>query len=220
MEPIELFSARVCPFAHRCRLALLEKGLPFDVVEIDLHDKPAWYRNIHPGGAVPALRQGDFVLRESSIINEYIEELAPVPVLLPETPRLRALARLWIAFADTDFVPLFYRLLKARDADGQREAQDKLVTVLRTIDEELSRRRQEGPYWSGCRVGLADIAFYPWFERWPVLEHYRGLALPGELKALSGWIETMRQRDAVIIAGMPAAFYIAGYQDYARGKNV
>lgn len=58
METIELFSARVCPFAHRSRLALMEKHLPFTLIEIDLRNKPDWYSQLNPAGAVPTLRQG------------------------------------------------------------------------------------------------------------------------------------------------------------------
>jgi glutathione S-transferase len=219
MELIELFSASVCPFAHRCRLALLEKQVPFEVVDIDLRNKPAWYRDINPDEAVPALRQGDFVLRESLIINEYIDELAPEPALMPASPQERAMARWWIDFADTRFVPLFYQLLKAQEEEERLAIQERLLTVLGTIDTELKRRHQDAaPYWFGGEVGLTDIAFYPWFERWPVLEHCRGLGLPGELTSLIGWIESMRKRDSVKKTGMPADFYIAEYEDYAGKK--
>jgi glutathione S-transferase len=215
MENIELFSSRICPFAHRCRLALLEKDLPFEVVEIDLRNKPAWYRKINPNEAVPALRQGDFVLWESLIINEYINELAAEPALLPDTVQRRAEARLWIDFAGTRFVPLFYRLLKEQEEDKRSTTQEKLLNVLRQLDEQLRGRRSGGPFWFGSRVGLADIALYPWFERWPVLEYYRGLPIPEEMKALSAWVEAMGAREAVQKAGMSAEFYIAAYAGYA-----
>ena len=161
METIELFSARVCPFAHRCRLALMEKNLPFEIIEIHLRNKPAWYREINSTEAVPTLRQGDFLLRESLIINEYIDELAAEPALLPATPQGRAEARLWVDFASTRFVPLFYRLLKAQGEDERMAARDKLLDVLLTLDTEVRQRQQDGPYWFGQKVGLTDIAIYP-----------------------------------------------------------
>ncbi len=219
MEPIELFSARVCPFAHRSRLALTEKNIPFTLVEIDLRNKPDWYSQLNPDGAVPALRQGDFVLRESLIINEYVNECSPEPALLPATAQLRAQARLWIDYAGSRFVPLFYRLLKAQQAAEQAEAAAELSKVLGMLDDELKRRRGEGHYWFGWQVGLTDIAFYPWFERWGVLEHYRGLPIPYHLTALLGWIETMRGRDAVELGSAPADFYVKEYEDYAAGRK-
>lgn len=219
METIELFSARICPYAHRCRLALLEKGLPFEVVEIDLKHKPAWFRQVNPDEAVPALRQGDFMLRESLVINEYVNDLAAEPPLLPETARHRAEARLWIDFADRRFVPLYYKMLKAQPEDERLRVQERLLEVLHILDGQLRGPASGGPYWFGSRVGLADIALYPWFERWPVLEYYRGLAFPGGLKNLAGWIETMQAREIVKSAGMPAEFYIAAYADYATRSS-
>jgi glutathione S-transferase len=217
METIELFSARVCPFAHRCRLALMEKGLPFKLVEIDLRNKPSWYKEINPFETVPSLRQGSFTMRESLVLNEYIEELAAEPHLLPAVPRQRAEARLWISYADSRFVPLFYRLLKAREEEEKNSARDEMLSVLTTFDQELQRRRGGGAYWGGRTVCLTDIALYPWFERWPVLEHYRGLSIPGELKALLDWVESMKGRDAVMRGGEPAEYYIGEYARYAEG---
>jgi glutathione S-transferase len=219
METIELFSARVCPFAHRSRLALMEKHLPFTLIEIDLRNKPDWYSQLNPAGAVPTLRQGDFVLRESLIINEYVNECSPEPALLPATAQLRAQARLWIDYAGSRFVPLFYRLLKAQRAAEQGDAAVELCKVLAVLDDELKRRRGEGCYWFGWQVGLTDIAFYPWFERWGVLEHYRGLRIPDHLTALLGWIETMRDRDAVELGSEPAVYYVKEYADYAAGRK-
>jgi glutathione S-transferase len=168
---------------------------------------------------VPALRQGDFLLRESLIINEYIEELAHQPSLLPVTAQQRAEARLWIDFASSRLVPAFYRLLKAQKEDDRTAAREDLLAGLTILNGELSGRRERGPYWFGKQVGLTDLACYPWFERWPVLEHYRGLAIPGELKSLLSWIAAMKDRDAVKQGGEPADFYIEAYEDYASGKK-
>lgn len=219
MENIELFSARVCPFAHRSRLALMEKNLPFTLIEIDLRNKPDWYSKVNPAGAVPALRQGDFLLHESLVINEYVNECCAEPPLLPTTVQQRAEARLWIDYAGSSFVPLFYRLLKAQQEEDQSSVTEPMIQVLSVLDGELQRRKGEGPYWFGWQVGLTDIAIYPWFERWAVLEHYRGLRIPEHLDYLLGWIETMQGRDAVMLGSESAEYYIAEYTDYAAGKK-
>ena len=219
MENIELFSARVCPFAHRSRLALMEKNLPFTLIEIDLRNKPGWYSQKNPAGAVPALRQGEFLLRESLIVNEYVNECCAEPALLPASAQQQAEARLWIDYAGSSFVPLFYRLLKAQQEDEQVVVATELGRVLAVLDEELKRRTGEGPYWFGWQVGLTDIAFYPWFERWAVLVHYRSLRIPDHLTSLLGWIETMQERDAVRLGSEPAEYYIDQYADYAAGRK-
>ena len=217
MEKIELFSARVCPFAHRSRLALMEKNLPFTLIEIDLRNKPDWYFQINPAGAVPALRQGDFLLRESLIVNEYVNECTAEPALLPASVQQRAKARLWIDYAGSSFVPLFYRLLKAQQSEEQNLIAADFCRVLAVLDDELKRCPGEGLYWFGWQVGLTDIAFYPWFERWAVLEHYRGLRIPEHLTSLLGWIDAMQGRDAVGLGSESAAYYIDQYAAYAAG---
>ena len=219
MENIELFSARVCPFAHRSRLALMEKNLPFTLIEIDLRNKPDWYFQLNPAGEVPALRQGDFRLRESLIINEYVNECCAEPPLLPATAQQRAEARLWINYAGSSFVPLFYRLLKAQQEEEQGVVAAELFRVLAVLDDALQRRTGEGAYWFGWQVGLTDIAIYPWFERWPVLAHYRGLRIPDHLNSLLDWIETMQGREAVRQGSEPADYYIDNYADYATGRK-
>lgn len=218
MENIELFSARVCPFAQRSRLALMEKNLPFTLIDIDLRNKPDWYSKVNPIGAVPALRQGDFLLRESLIINEYVNECSAEPPLLPATVQQRAEARLWISYADSSFTPLFYRLLKAQNKDDRSRLADEFCRVLALLDEELQTRKGQGPYWFGWQVGLTDIAFYPWFERWPVLEHYCGFSIPDHLCSLLGWIDSMHNRDAVRLGSVSVDYYIAEYADYAAGR--
>jgi len=219
METIELFSARVCPFAHRSRLALMEKHLPFTLIEIDLRNKPDWYTELNPSGQVPTLRQGEFVCRESLIINEYIDELVAERPLLPETAQKRAEARLWIDYFGSKFVPLFYKVLMAQEADKQATFADEMVNVLAVLNDELQRRKENGFYWFGYQVGLADIALYPWFERWPVLEHYRGLQIPDRFETLHAWIEMMQTREAVIQGSEPSGYYVAEYADYAAGKK-
>jgi glutathione S-transferase len=207
MNDIELFSARVCPFAHRSRLALMEKNLPFTLIQIDLRNKPDWFR------------QGDFLLNESLVINEYVNECSAETPLLPQTAQKRAEARQWINFAGSSFVPAFYRLLKAQGEEKQVIAAAEMHRVLEVLDNELQRRKGEGSYWFGWQVGLTDIAFYPWFERWPLLEHYRGLKIPDHLDSLLGWIEAMQGRDAVKSGGEPVDYYIGEYAAYAAGKK-
>ena len=76
-----------------------------------------------------------------------------------------------------------------------------------------------GPYLFGVEISLADIAIYPWFERWAVLEHYRGLTIPDDMDALQKWIVTMHKRDSVKNNAEVDSFYIAEYVDYANGKK-
>ena len=217
MEELKLYSAKICPFAHRCRLALAEKNLDYTLVDIDLRNKPSWYREINPRDAVPALIHGDFVITESLVINEYIDELVEAPPLMPETAQGRALARRCIAAADSTLIPSFYRLLKAQSDEDRSSAGDRMLDALCQIDEDLGTF--DGKYLFGDRVSLADIAVYPWFERRPVIEHYRGLQIPEALNRLHEWIVAMQGREAVKKQMGDRDYFIAEYADYANGRN-
>jgi len=220
MADVIIYSARICPFCHRSRLALLEKGIDFELVEIDLGNKPDWYPDLSPFGTVPALRHGEVRLWESAVINEYLEEVFPTPALLPDDPGRKALARIWIDFAGNRLVPAFYRLLEEQDAKARLQRQAELDKVLHIMETQgLGRLAGEGPYWLGDTVSLVDLAFYPWFERWPVLEHYRGASLPADLPRMQRWREAMAGRPAVRDDMEESAFYIAGYRGHATGRK-
>src|SRR6478672_8238610 len=99
-EPmLQLYSFELCPFAHRVRLALAEKGVAAEPIEIDLKNKPASFVRISPYGRVPLLLHGEVKLWESAVINEYLDEVFPDPPLMPASLPDRALARIWVKFA-------------------------------------------------------------------------------------------------------------------------
>jgi glutathione S-transferase len=75
MSEIEIYSAVLCPFAHRSRLTLIEKGVPFNLIEIDLQNKPANFGEISPYGKVPMLKHRNHRVWESAIINEYLIDI-------------------------------------------------------------------------------------------------------------------------------------------------
>src|SRR6266403_3729508 len=91
-----LYSGTTCPFSQRCRLVLFEKGMDFEVRDVDLFNKPEDISTMNPYGQVPILVERDLVLYESNIINEYIDERFPHPQLMPADPVMRARARLFL----------------------------------------------------------------------------------------------------------------------------
>lgn len=217
MTQIELYSANVCPYAHRTRLALLEKGVDFTVNEIDLNNKPDWFTQVSPYSKVPVIKYGDDRIWESSIINEYIEEVFPQPFLMPQKPGQKATARIWIDFANTKFNNTFYKLLLNQEPEKQQKWAQELLNHLLFMEQEgLGKLGGNGPYWLGESVSLVDLTFYPWFERWVVLEHYRNLSLPAECTRLKRWQEAMQQRDCVKAIANPAELYIKEYEKYAN----
>src|SRR3546814_14242545 len=69
-----LYSGTTCPFSQRCRFVLFEKGMDFEIRDIDLYTKPEDIAVMNPYGQVPILVERDLILYESNIINEYIDE--------------------------------------------------------------------------------------------------------------------------------------------------
>jgi glutathione S-transferase len=219
MGIVKLYSARACPFAHRTRLVLSHKNVGFEVVEIDLKNKPSWFdREVSAYGKVPAIAHDDQRLWESAIINEYLDETFPRPALLPAQPGRRALARIWIDYANTRFAPAFGSLLRARDPEAQASARKTLLEVLQEIEERaLEKLSAAGPFFFGPTPSLVDFSFYPWFERWAALEHYREIPVPKELKRIERFRHATRELDAVRAHENAADYYIERYAAVVNG---
>lgn len=214
---VELYSASVCPFAHRTRLTLLEKGIDFTLIEVDLKQKPDWFYEVSPYGKVPVIKHQGYRIWESAIINEYIEEAFPEPALFPHSPGEKALARIWIDFANTKLVPVFYKMLLEQDLQKQEKWKQKFMEHLQFMEAAGMRKLSEqGNYWLGNQLSLADLTFYPWFERFCILQHYRGVSLPDDCSFLQQWWEGMSQRESVQSIQNPSEFYIAQYEKYAN----
>src|SRR5437763_2994836 len=104
---ITLYDAPRCPYCARARIILAEKDVEYETVEIDLDDRPAWIYEKNPTGRVPVLEEDAFVLPESAVILEYLEERYPDPPLLPLDAAPRALARLTIFRFDRLSTPYY-----------------------------------------------------------------------------------------------------------------
>ncbi|PIY06936.1 MAG: glutathione S-transferase, partial [Gallionellales bacterium CG_4_10_14_3_um_filter_54_96] len=91
-----LYSGTTCPFSHRCRIVLFEKGMDFEVIDVDMLHKTDDAAVNNPYGKVPVLVERDLVLFQANIINEYIDERFPHPQLMPPDPVMRARARLFL----------------------------------------------------------------------------------------------------------------------------
>jgi glutathione S-transferase len=215
MSEPKLYSARACPFAHRTRLVLAEKKVAFELVEIDLANKPPWYGTVSLYGKVPALEHAGQRIVESAIINEYLDEVFPEPQLLPREPGQRALARIWIDFANTRLAPAFGKVLRAptpveRDA-GKRELGGALDLIER---EGLAKLSGSGPYWFGATPTLVDFAFYPWFERFHALERLTGFEVPRVFERTHRFWKAVAARESVKAIENPTEFYLERYRSH------
>ncbi|HEY9659958.1 MAG TPA: glutathione S-transferase family protein [Allocoleopsis sp.] len=209
MSTLQLYFAKGSTFSQRTRVALLEKEIDFTSIEVDLQNKPTEFNQISRYGKVPAIKHGEIELYESAIINEYLDEVFPEPPLLPHDPGDRAIARIWIDYANTRLVPAFNKLLRGKEVQEQEQGRREFLEALLYIEQEgLGRLSGDGPYWLGDSFSLVDISFYPWFERLPVLEHFRQFTLPSETPRLKQWWNVVRDRPSIQAVANPLSYYI------------
>src|SRR3954469_19968434 len=119
---LTLYDAPRCPYCARVRIVLAEKGVEYEVVEIDLDDRPAWLYEKNPLGKVPVLEEDGWALPESTVIMEYLEERYPEPPLLPEDPGDRARARLAVHRFDNALGSAYYAFRRGEDGAEERLA--------------------------------------------------------------------------------------------------
>ena len=171
-----------------------EKGIDFEVHEVDLSNKSEEFLSVSPYGKVPVLSVNGTSLYESNIVNEYLDEVHDSPRLMPENPEQRASARSWMAFADDYFFPTVYRvrmgLQRGYSEDEIQEAKEKLHDVLSRLEHQLeSREYLVGEY------TLADIAHAGNFHRLRVLANSGEVSLEKYPKVMD-WIERVESRES------------------------
>jgi glutathione S-transferase len=180
---LTLYDAARCPYCARVRIVLAEKDVEYEPIEIDLKDRPAWIYEKNSTGRVPVIEEDGWVLPESAVIMEFLEERYPEPRLLAADPADRALARLWI-FRHDDFTKPYYALRR-----GEDDAASRFDAELGKVDTALAQRAWLG----GSEYGLADIAYLPW-----VLRARDMLGVPLEaFPAVAAWVERLVERPSI-----------------------
>src|SRR5829696_1961188 len=178
----------------RTRMVLHEKGIDFEVHEVDLSNKSEEFLEVSPYGKVPVLSVNGTSLYESNIVNEYLDEVYDSPKLMPENPEERALVRSWMAFADDYFFPSVYRvrmgLQRGYSEDEIQEAKEKLYDTLSRLEHRL-----EGREYLVGEYTLADIAHAGNFHRLRVLTK-SGEVSVHEYPNIMAWVERVEGRES------------------------
>lgn len=192
---MKLYSGSVDPFSHRCRIVLFEKGMDFEVIDVDLSNKTEDLAVLNPYGSVPVLVERDLVLSEANIINEYIDERFPHPQLMPADPVMRARARLFLYSFEQD---LFSHV---KDLESSDEA--VAAKARKTVRDNLTQivpifSRQE--YLLGDEYSMLDVAVTPLLWR---LEHY-GIQMPSQAAPLLKYAERLFARPLYAEAMTPS----------------
>jgi glutathione S-transferase len=175
-------------------MVLHEKGIDFEVHEVDLSNKSEEFLEVSPYGKVPVLRVNGTSLYESNIVNEYLDEVYDSPKLMPENPEERASVRSWMAFADDYFFPSILRvrmgLQRGYSEDEIQEAKEKLDEALSRLEHQL-----EGREYLVGEYTLAEIAHAGNFHRLRVLAKSGEVSLENYPNVMV-WIERVQSRES------------------------
>lgn len=152
---------------------------------MDLKNKPRDLLDVNPYAKVPVLIDGDGVIYESAIINEYLEEKYPARPLLPSDPLQRAKIRIWIDFLNSRVHPAAHDIAHDKDPEHARA---RLTKHLETLDQAIAGKKFiVGDY------SLADVTFIPLYTR---RQRY-GVTIDDNFPHLRRWGEELIARPAV-----------------------
>jgi glutathione S-transferase len=208
---LKLISHKLCPYVQRAVIALTEKGVAFERIDVDLANKPDWFLKISPLGRTPVLQVGDTAIFESAVILEYLEETEPKP-LHPADPLRRAEHRGWIEFGSAAL----------NDIAGLYSAPDEASFKTKTAQLEARFARLEGriaasPWFDGGAFSLVDAVFGPVFRYFDVFDEIGDFGiLAGKLR-LARWRASLAARPSVKSA--VSSEYPALLSDFLKRRN-
>ena len=181
-------------YSRRVRMALIEKGLEAELIELDMargaHREPG-YLALNPYGRVPTLEDDGLVLYESTAILEYLEATHPSPPLVPADARGRALVAMHVKLCDiqlarqTGIIIFPKRFLpKERwDQAAMGQAKKEIEKHLGILEQQLRGKQ----YLVADRFGLVEVCYAPFVKFLPLME----ITPP---PAVAGWVARMLER--------------------------
>ena len=202
VAPLKLISHKLCPYVQRAVIALTEKGVAFERIDIDLANKPDWFAKISPLGKVPLLLvagdDGEVALFESNVICEYIEETQGGAKLHPQDPLTRAQHRAWMEFGSTILSELWG--LETTGDPAVFESKRKAVAAkFARVEDALGM----GPFFAGERFGLVDAVFAPIFRYFDVFDELTDLSVFADTPKVRMWRKQLAKRPSVRSAVSP-----------------
>jgi len=187
---LRLVSHKLCPYVQRAVISLTEKGVPFERIDVDLLNKPGWFKAVSPLGKTPVLLVGDTAIFESAVILEYLEETQPKP-LHPADPLARAEHRAFIEFGSAIL----------NDIWGLYSAPDEAVFNAKVIAlrEKFLRveDRLKTPWFDGARFGLVDVVFGPAFRYFDAIDRIADFGVLAGLPKIAAWRAALAARPSV-----------------------
>ena len=194
-----LYSGTTDPYSHRCRFVLFEKGMDFEIRDVDLFAKPEDIALMNPYNEVPILVERDLILYESHIINEYIDERFPHPQLMPGDPVARARVRLFLFNFEKELFA-HVNVLEGRGMKGTEKQLEKARAQIRDRLTQLAPIFLKNKYMLGDDFSMLDVAIAPLLWR---LDYY-GIDMSKNAVPLLKYAERIFSRPAYIEALTPS----------------
>jgi glutathione S-transferase len=193
---LKLISHKLCPYVQRAVIALNEKGVAFERIDIDLANKPDWFLKISPLGKVPVLvvatGKGEVALFESNVICEYIEDTQAGAKLHPQDPLARAQHRAWMEFGSTVLSDL-WGLETTGDPAVFESKRLAIVAKFARVDAALG----SGPFFAGDSFSLVDAVFAPIFRYFDVFDELSDLDVFTKTPKVRTWRSQLAKRSSV-----------------------
>ncbi|MDH5528658.1 MAG: glutathione S-transferase family protein [Paracoccaceae bacterium] len=193
-EDLVLMSHHLCPYVQRAAIAMHEKGMQFDRIQIDLSAKPDWFMALSPLGKTPVLTVAGKPIFESSVILEYLEDTGPTP-LHPTDPFLRAQHRAWMEFGSAvlNDIAGFY-------SGRTKEAFDEKTAALHRKFGRIETELGTGPYFNGKEFSLVDAVFGPIFRYFDTFDRIDDFHILTDMPKLTEWRQNLSRRPSVRMA--------------------
>lgn len=197
-DKLVLVSHHLCPYVQRAAISLAEKGVPFERVDIDLANKPDWFKAISPLGKVPLLRVqrngGETVIFESAVILEFLEETEANP-LHPANPYARARHRAWIEYGSATLNARFY---SASTEAGFLAESGTLSEMLDRLETELAGETgRTGPWFAGERFSLVDAVYGPIFRYFDTFDRIGDFGILDGKPLVRAWRQALSERPSI-----------------------
>jgi len=189
---LTLISHTLCPYVQRAAIVLAEKGVDFERRDVDLANKPDWFKAVSPLGKTPVLLADSDPVFESAVICEYLEDTL-LPRLHPADALKRAQHRAWMEFGSTvlNTIGAFYN---APDAAALQARRGELAGKFAQLEAVLPAR---GPYFSGDSFSMVDAVFGPVFRYFDVFEELGETGFFEATPKVRAWRAALAQRASV-----------------------